>query len=322
MLGAPWQASTIPLRPDGAGCPVATLVRRRQARGPGHAGAAPAVLYLHGFADYFFQAGHGRRWVEEGYDFYALDMRDHGRSIRPGRRPGWAAGIAAHVEEISAALRIIRADGGGTAGNDRPVVLLGHSTGGLIACLYADRRPGAVDALVLNSPWFDLHRPALMRALARPLIRMVGKVAPLLPVSTMDDGYGRSLHASTGGEFDYRLDWKPLDAFPVRAGWLASVLEAQRRVRHGLDILAPVLVCTSGASGHPTRPTTAQLAGTDVVLGVADMHRVAPALGTNVEVLQVPGGRHDLALSAEPARLAYAKQVLSWAAEKVGPTVR
>jgi len=358
VLGPPWQASTIALRPDGAGAPVATLVRRRAVRsaaGP----SAPAVLYLHGFADYFFQADHGRAWAERGFDFYALDMRDHGRSIRPGRRPGWVPGIETHVEEVSAALHIIRTDGDAPAGDGRldgegspgssevadgdapadhetpgspaeptggpagrPVLLMGHSTGGLIACLYADRHPRAVAGLVLNSPWFDLHRPKPVRTLARPLIRTLGNVAPLLPVSALDDGYGRSLHSSTGGDFDYRLDWKPLDAFPIRAGWLASVLDAQRRVRRGLDILAPVLMCTSDASGHPTRPTAAQLAGTDVVLGVADMHRAAPRLGADVQVLQVSGGRHDLALSDEPARNFYTENILDWAEQKAAPSTR
>lgn len=270
------------------------------------------MLYLHGFSDYFFQAEHAAAWVQRGYDFYALDMRDHGRSIRPGRRAGWARSIAVHVEEISAALGIIR------TGGERPVVLLGHSTGGLIACLYADRNPGRVDAVVLNSPWFDLHRPPLLRGVARPLITALGRLAPHLTVSRLGDGYGRSVHISTGGEFDFDLDRKPLPGFPVRAGWLASVIAAQRQVRRGLHITVPVLLCTSDASGHPTRPTTTQLAGSDVLLGVEDMHRHADRLGAEVDVRLVAGGRHDLALSAQPVRAAYTREVLDWTGATIG----
>ena len=50
VLGAPFSAQTLPLRPDDEGPVVATLIRRtpigRHRR---------AVLYVHGFVDYFFQ---------------------------------------------------------------------------------------------------------------------------------------------------------------------------------------------------------------------------------------------------------------------------
>lgn len=311
VLGEPWRARTLSLRPDRHGTPVATLVRHRARRPDHHGQPEAAVLYLHGFADYFFQSEHGAAWAARGYDFYALDLRDHGRSIRAGRRPGWSSGIGVHAEEITAAMRIIRATG------VRQVVLVGHSTGGLMAALYADRNPARIDAVVLNSPWFDLNRPAPARRLLRPLVTILGQVAPDLVVSTLGEAYGRSVHAGADGEFDYNLDWKPLAAFPVRAGWLASVVRAQHRVRRGMDITAPVLVCTSGASGHPTRPSTEDLAGTDAVLGVEDMTRCAPLLGTHVRVHQFEGGRHDLALSVEPVRTEYTQAVLDWAGDQL-----
>ena len=37
---------------------------------------------MHGFADYFFQTPAADFWVERGYDFYALDLRKYGRSLR------------------------------------------------------------------------------------------------------------------------------------------------------------------------------------------------------------------------------------------------
>ena len=74
---------TIALPADGdAVPPVCTLVRHAP---PAHARAA--LLYVHGYNDYFFQSALGDTATRRGYAFYAIDLRDYGRSIRPGRDP-------------------------------------------------------------------------------------------------------------------------------------------------------------------------------------------------------------------------------------------
>src|SRR5690625_6610686 len=57
VLGEPWQARTLTLAGDGeAPPPVATLVQRAtSAQAPVESGTRRAVLYIHGFVDYFFQ---------------------------------------------------------------------------------------------------------------------------------------------------------------------------------------------------------------------------------------------------------------------------
>ena len=39
-----------------------------------------SVLYVHGFNDYFFQEEMAERFIKEGYNFYAVDLRKCGRS--------------------------------------------------------------------------------------------------------------------------------------------------------------------------------------------------------------------------------------------------
>ncbi len=36
-----------------------------------------AVLYIHGFIDYFFQTEMAEQFNQHGYDFYALDLRKY-----------------------------------------------------------------------------------------------------------------------------------------------------------------------------------------------------------------------------------------------------
>lgn len=307
VLGDGWLARTLDLAPDATGQPVATLVHRADA------GTRPrAMLYLHGYVDYFFQSEHAQEWAEHGYDLYALDLRDYGRSIRPGREPNWITDLSSYDEEIDAALALVRAQGHDV------VVLDGHSTGGLIAALYTHTHPGTVDALVLNSPWFDLNASWFERVISTRVIDRIGARRPMVRVSSFDEPYGRSLHRSTGGEWDYDLAWKPFAGFPVRAGWGRAIRRGHARVARGLAITVPVLVATSGRSGHRKHPTEADLAGADCVLDVEQIWARAPLLGPKVTVLRIPGGRHDLTLSAPAVRERYSALMFDWLADALG----
>lgn len=304
VLGGDWVQRTLHLRPDADGPVVATLVHRRTAAADR---TRPAVLYVHGFVDYFFQTHVADALADRGYDLYALDLRDYGRSIRPGREPNDTHELAAYAEEVDAAVRTVRAE------HDH-VVLLGHSTGGLIAALWAHARRGRglVDAVVLNSPWLDLRGSWFERTvLTWAIVGVVGRVAPRLAVSHLDANYGRALHVESGGEWAYDLAWKPLAGFPVRAGFVRAVRRGHAHVARGLDIDVPVLVLASDTSGPDDRWHEGLLT-TDSVLDVAHMRRLAPRLGRDVTYEEVPGGAHDLALSPLPARMRYLDEVAGW----------
>src|SRR5262245_2623912 len=120
-LGSGFGAMTLSLRDDYDGPVTATLVRNQPAV---HAGT-PAVLYLHGFIDYFFQAHVAARFNHAGHDFYALDLRKYGRSLNQARHPNICLAFEEYFEEITKALEIISAEG------HTSVVLMAHSTGAL-----------------------------------------------------------------------------------------------------------------------------------------------------------------------------------------------
>lgn len=304
VLGGDWVQRTLHLRPDDQGPAVATLVHRRDA---GADRTRPAVLYVHGFVDYFFQTHVADALAARGYDLYAVDLRDYGRSIRPGREPNDTRSLATYAEELDAAVGLVRAE------HDQ-VVLLGHSTGGLIAALWAHHRRGRglVDAVVLNSPWLDLRGSVLERtALTWLLVHVVGVVAPRLVVSHLGPHYGQALHAGSGGEWTYDLAWKPHGGFPVRAGFVRAVRRGHAEVARGLSIDVPVLVLACDASGPDDRWHDGLLT-TDSVLDPADMRRLAPRLGPDVTSVEVAGGAHDLALSPLPARTRYLDEVTGW----------
>ncbi|WP_315093121.1 alpha/beta hydrolase [uncultured Cellulomonas sp.] len=296
-----WTAQTLPLRPDGrTPDPVATLVHRTGTA------SRRALLYVHGFVDYFFQTQFADALAAHGYDVYALDLRDYGRSIRDGRPANHITDLGAYAEDIDAAIRIIRAE------HDQ-VVLLGHSMGGLVTSLWADARrgEGLVDALVLNSPWLDLRGSWFERRVFTAVLDRVGRVAPDLVVGKIGPFYGRALHEGTGGEWAYDLAWKPHDGFPARAGFARAVRRGHARVARGLAVDVPVLVLASDASG-PDDAWHDALLTTDSVLDVAHIKERAPLLGPDVTFVEIPGGAHDLALSPTPARDTYVAEVLAF----------
>ncbi|CCH34269.1 alpha/beta hydrolase [Actinosynnema sp. NPDC047251] len=292
VLGTDYETRTLPL---GGGDVTATLVRRRAQ--PATRGA---VLYVHGFADYFFQKHVAEHFTARGYDFYAIDLRAYGRSLKPGQAANYVTDLAEHFEEIDAAVRLIREED-----HHERLVVMGHSTGGLITSLWADERRAddVLDALVLNSPWLDLAEPWITRTVGTAFIRGIGRVAPRVVLKGgMGPVYGESIHADHHGEWDFDTTWKPIEAFPVLAGWLRAVRRGQARLHRGLDVRVPVLVLRSGRSLLKAKAWSPEAMTADTVLDVEHMRRWAPKIGRDVTVVQVDNGMHDLFLSAGPVR--------------------
>jgi alpha-beta hydrolase superfamily lysophospholipase len=294
ILGTPYERHTIELGSDDEGPVVATLVRRR-APEP----TRRAVLYVHGFTDYFFQTHLADFYVNQGIDFYAIDLRKYGRSLLAHQTPNFCRSLTDYFPELDEAARIIRAEDGHDT-----LLVNGHSTGGLIAPLwaYARRDAAVVDGLFLNSPFFDFNTAWFLRRPAAATVANVGRRWPyrIIPLG-LNPVYGHSLHADHKGEWRYELAWKPLGGFGVRAGWLHAIQSGQRRLRAGLDIRVPILVASSAASYRS--PRWGELArSADAVLDVEHMARWAPRLGSHVTLIRIEGGLHDLALSPQPVR--------------------
>ncbi|MEV0326620.1 alpha/beta hydrolase [Micromonospora echinospora] len=304
VLGPPFERYTIELDPDDEGPVVATLVRCRAARP-----SRRAVLYVHGFVDYFFQTHLAEFWTDRGWDFYALDLRKYGRSLLPHQTPNYCRDLGDYFPELDAAATFVR-----TADDHDTLLVMGHSTGGLLAAVWANARrdAGLVDGLLLNSPFFDINAPWLVRRPLAAAVTRLGRAAPrrVLPFG-LGTVYGECLHTDHRGEWRYDLSWKPLAGFPVRIGWLAAIRRAQRQLRAGLDIPVPVLVACSTRTFRRKRwHGSAMLA--DAVLDVAHMVRWAPRLGPQVTVARIDGGMHDLTLSGPAVREKVFAEIDRW----------
>lgn len=283
-----------PLPGEGDEPLVATLIRRSDAA---LRGGPRAVLYVHGWNDYFFHPHVAEFFEERSIAFHALDLRRYGRSHREGQHHGYIADLDDYAAEIDAALEVIGA-------THPSVVLMGHSTGGLVASLYAADHPGAFAGLILNSPWLDMWGPPAVTSVLRPLVAQWSKRSPTSVLPLPQDGqqvYARSMHASHGGEWDYDLTLKRPGSDPVLVGWLRAILHGHNRVAKGLGIDCPVLVTTSTRTAF-LRRYSARAREADTVLDVDRIGARAWRLGDTVTLARIEGGTHDLALSQPEAR--------------------
>lgn len=281
---------------------VASLVRR------GASAKRRALLYVHGWNDYFFQSHLADAVAAWGYDFYALDLRRYGRSLREGQLAGYTTDLSEYYQELDVALAEIRAVGADD------VVLMGHSTGGLVVALFAAARPGQARAVVLNSPWLELQSLQAWRRALQAAFDAVGTLSPTRALTLPDPGfYQRSIAAEEEGEWHYNPNLKGDPAFLPRVGWLAAVMRGHAMVAAGLGIEVPVLMLISARSDL-SRTWNAEMHRADLVLDVDALAAKAPQLGRHVTLIRIDGGRHDLALSETGPRHRFFSEIRRWLA--------
>lgn len=277
--------------------------------------ARGAMLYIHGFVDYFFQDHVARHFTEQGWNWYALDLRRNGRSLRPGQEPWYSRNILEYYEEIDQSIARIHKDG------HTNIVLMGHSTGGLVASLWAnDRRlTRPISALVLNSPWLDLQDDWFNREILTWVVRIVGRFRPLMdiPRESLESTYAKSIHRSAHGEWDFYPRWKPLTPQKVKMGFLGSVRAQQSRLHKGIDVGVPVLLLRSDKSLLNLTEWDDGALHADTVLNVEQMKRWLPKIGKDVTDVPLPGALHDVMLSEKSVRERAMSEIDDWLAEKL-----
>ena len=160
---------------------------------PAPQGGHGSVLIVHGLGEHIGRYEHVAAQLNAaGWNVTGHDHRGHGRS--QGAR-GALVRDDDYLADLALVIDRARSRGHG------PLVLLGHSLGGLIASRFVLGAPGAawvrpVDALVMSSPALDIGMSAPQKA----LLAVLGPIAPNLAVNN-----------------GLKPDWISRDAAVVRA---------------------------------------------------------------------------------------------------------
>ncbi len=200
-----------------------TIARRRwEATAPRRA----MVLLIHGLAEHGGRYDHvARMLAARGHAVVAPDLRGFGRS---GGRRAYLQRWDDYLDDVAADLELVRAEGG-------PVVLLGHSMGGLVALSYLLHGRPAPDLLVLSAPAIAADLPRVKQVAARVL-------GVVIPRVSLDNGL-RGEQLSTDPTVGERYFSDPLVYTRTTLGLGRLALAAGDHCRsHLAELAVPTLV--------------------------------------------------------------------------------
>jgi acylglycerol lipase len=250
------------------------LVRRWPAESPW-----ASVLIVHGLGEHSGRYEHvGDQMAAAGLDVHAFDLRGQGRS---GGRRGHVDRWSQFHDDLEGRLVVVR-----EAAGDRPVVLYGHSMGGLVVLGYLLTERHKPDLVVVTAPGLDSTLAGWKQALAPVL----GRIVPTLAVPNGIDGTTLSRDPRVAE----KVATDPACAKASTARFGAEGLAEQARVRSEFHHLSlPTLVLHGLADGLVPPEASERLA-------------TLP----NVQRRTYPGLRHEL--HNEPEGRAIIDEVIAW----------
>jgi alpha-beta hydrolase superfamily lysophospholipase len=265
-----------------------------------------SVIYIHGYVDYFFHPHLGEKFNLNDFDFYALDLRKHGRSLMQHQHPNYCKDIEEYFEEISIAIRQIKS-------KSKSVFMLAHSTGGLTASCYMNygENRNLISGLILNSPFLDFNQSKFEKLISLFIAKVITKVSNYAKLDgALSPTYAKSVHKDYYGEWEFNLDWKPIKGFPTYFKWIVAISRAQKSLEKS-NIKIPILIMHSSGS-IKTSKYSKEAMSNDIVLNIEDIKKVGGKLGHNVTLMKIDNAQHDIFLSPKAIREVGFDKMFSW----------
>ncbi len=250
-----------------------------------------------------------------GYSFYFLDHRGQGRSDRLAGRPPAPPDFVSppgHVDDFDHYVtdvanfveRVVRAE------PHRHIVGWGHSMGGGILTRYAQRHPGRLDALILNSPLHGLPVAWWQKAFVN-LMSTVGWRRSFAwghgPWKPSADSFDGNDTTKSRGRYDFKMDIYAKDPYlwlgGPSYGWVREAIRAGKTMRaEAAKLTLPVLLFQAGEES---------LVDNDAQDAVA-------AAAPDCTKIVFPGARHELLHERDEVRDAVLDHVLSFLESRLG----
>jgi acylglycerol lipase len=248
------------------------------------AGSRGEILIVHGFGEHSGRyAGLTNHLVDRSYSVTAYDHRGHGLS---DGLPGHVESFAEYDEDLTRMLKSVR-----SRSQVKPLFLIGHSMGGLIALRHAARNSSTLSGAIISAPLIEVAVPVPAHKLM--IARVSARMAPRMRLDNEIDPSNLSRDPEVGRA--YAAD--PLVNRKVSAKWFAEATRAMQEVVEWAPRIATPLLVMHG--------TDDRLASVDATRRLFE--RVT---SKDKELVVYPGYYHEL--FNEPEKQEVFERVTDW----------
>lgn len=198
------------------------------------------VTICHGFnAHSGMYAWCGEQLARQGMAVYALDLRGRGRS--DGERY-YVERFDDYVDDLHRLIVLAK-----SSEPDVPVFLLGHSAGGVTACLHTLEHPGAVAGLICEDFAYEVPAPDIALALLKGISHLAPHAGAL---ALKNEDFSRDPQVVMAMNED------PLIAHEIQPfATMAAIVHADERLKTSFPhITLPVLIA-HGAADKVAKPS-------------------------------------------------------------------
>jgi alpha-beta hydrolase superfamily lysophospholipase len=240
-----------------AGDGLRLYLRRHEA-----VGARGEVVIVHGFAEHSGRyAALTEHLLANGYSVTAYDQRGHGLS---DGLPGHVEAFSEYDDDLNKVITLTRNRAAG-----RPLFIIGHSMGGLVALRYLARKSGTVAGAIISAPLIAVAVP--VPAYKHLIARAGARLAPRLRLNNEINPANLSRDAEVGRA--YAAD--PHVTRKVSTKWFTETVRAMAEVKDwASQIRTPVFVMHGTkdklASVEATKALFAEIGSNDKELAIYD----------------------------------------------------
>jgi alpha-beta hydrolase superfamily lysophospholipase len=228
------------------------------------------LLFVHGLCEHSGRyLNPVRYFVSRGWACYGFDYRGHGKS--PGQRVH-VSSFDDYLADVGEAHRLVR-----IRHPENPIFPVGHSQGGLLTLLYAERNPEKLPGVIVSSPFLGIHPDSRPSAMVMAASKLLSRVTPRMMFGKVANPAFLSRDPEVAE--DYVAD--PLVSDRVSARWATSLVDAQH-------------AAFAGAPTFQTRALVMQAGADRLVDPDATRNWVASAPGNLVEYVEWEGYLHEL----------------------------
>jgi acylglycerol lipase len=207
-------------------------------------GAPRAVLVIvHGFnshsGQYLWAA---EQFAANGLAVYALDLRGRGRS--EGERY-YVEKIDDFTGDVETLVKTAKAENPGL-----PVYVLGHSAGGVTACIYALEHQAEIDGLICESFAYELPVPDI----ALSFLKGLSYITPhthVFSLNNKDFSRDPAVVESMNEDILIKGESQP-------AQTAATLLRASERLKKEFPLITLPILILHGTKDHATKPSGSQ----------------------------------------------------------------